>query len=218
MQAEGHALEPQSRRTDGDDLRIVPEDGYKLRCPGKARRADSQQQHERHLDAEPEALLHPMVQAGAVVEAAHRLKALTEADHGRAAEHHDPLHHAHSGDGRVSIGPGRLIEADGSHAGKSLPGQRRQTALEDPQIIIGLQFHMGKMDLKVTALGAADQQQAKADKLADDGSPSSAGDPQIQHKDQQRVQTDVQYRAAGDAHHGISGAALKTKLVIQHQR
>ena len=159
-----------------------------------------------------------MVQAGAVVEAAHRLKALAEADHGRAAEHHDPLHHAHSGDGRVSIGPGRLIEADGSYAGKTLPGQRRQTALEDPQIIIGLQFHMGKMDLKVTALGAADQQQAKADKLADDGSPSSAGDPQIQHKDQQRVQTDVQYRAAGDAHHGVSGAALKTKLVIQHQR
>ena len=96
-----------------------------------------------------------MVQAGAVVEAAHRLKALAEADHGRAAEHHDPLHHAHSGDGRVSIGPGRLIEADGSHAGKSLPGQRRQTTLEDPQIIIGLQFHMRKMELEIAALGAA---------------------------------------------------------------
>ena len=77
---------------------------------------------------------------------------------------------------------------------------------------------MRKMDLKVTALGAADQQQAKADKLTDDGGPSSAGDPQIQHKDQQRVQSDVQHRAAGDAHHGVSGAALKTKLVIQHQR
>ena len=112
----------------------------------KPSRADSQQQHERHLDAEPEALLHPVVQAGTVVEAAHRLEALTEADHGRAAEHHDPLHHAHSGDGRVSIGTGGLIEADGSHAGKTLPGQRRQTALEDPQIIIRLQLHMGKMD------------------------------------------------------------------------
>ena len=77
---------------------------------------------------------------------------------------------------------------------------------------------MRKMELEIAALGAADQQQAKADKLADDGSPSSAGDPQIQHKDQQRVQTDVQYRAAGDTHHSISGAALKTKLVIQHQR
>ena len=96
-----------------------------------------------------------MVQAGTVVEAAHRLKPLTEADHGRAAEHHDPLYHAHSGDGRVSIGPGRLIEADGSYACKTLPGQRRQTTLEDPQIIIGLQFHMRKMELEIAALGAA---------------------------------------------------------------
>ena len=100
------------------------------------------------------------------------------------------------------------------YAGKTLPGQRRQTALEDPQIIIGLQFHMRKMELEIAALGAANQQQAKADKLTDDGGPSSAGDPQIQHKDQQRIQSDVQHRAAGDAHHGVSGLPGFTPVYI----
>ena len=42
--------------------------------------------------------------------------------------------------------------------------------------------------------------------------------PRSKHEDQQRVQSDVQHRAAGDAHHGVGGAALKAQLVVQHQR
>ena len=77
---------------------------------------------------------------------------------------------------------------------------------------------MGEINADVAAPAAAHQQQAKADKLADDGGPCRAGNSQIKHKDQQRVQTDIQYCADSDAHHGIGGAALKAELIVQHQR
>ena len=111
-----------------------------------------------------------------------------------------------------------MVQADGGHAGKALPGQRGQTALEDPEEVIGLQPHMGDPQPEIAAPAAAQQQQAEADKLADDRRPCRAGNPQLEREDQQRIQPDVQHCAAGDAHHGIGGAALKAQLVVQHQR
>lgn len=95
LQGEGQALEPQSRGAAGDDLRVVPEQSNQLGGENIAQSADHHQEQEGILHAEPEAVLHPLIELGSVVEAADRLETLAEADHGRAAELGDALDHAH---------------------------------------------------------------------------------------------------------------------------
>ena len=111
-----------------------------------------------------------------------------------------------------------MIQADGCKRRKALPGQRGQAALDDHFEIEPLDLHVSHVDVDIAALGAASQQQAEADKLADDGRPARAGNPQIHTKNQNRIQRNIQHCAADDADHGIAGASLKTQLVIQHQR
>ena len=159
-----------------------------------------------------------MVEPGAVIEAAHRLKPLAEADHGGGAEGHDPLYHTHSGNDGVSVGAGGPVEADGGHAGQTLPGQGGQSALNDHQIVAALELDPGDVDVEVATPGAAHQQQAEADELAEDGGPGGPGDAHVKYEDQQRVQPDVQHRTADDAHHTVHGAALKTQLIVEDQR
>ena len=158
-----------------------------------------------------------MVEPRAVVEAADGLEALSEPNHGGAAEHHDALDHAHGGDGRVAVRPGGPVQADGRHAGKALPGQGGQASPDDLDVIGRLQLDAGDMDMEVAALGAARQEEAEADKLADDGGPGGPGHAQAEGENQKRVQGDVQNRSAGNPHHGIGRAALVAQLVVQHQ-
>ena len=122
--AQRDALEAQGHSANFNDLWVVPEQGDELGREGKAQGADRQKKAEGGLYAEPEPLLHPVVELRAVVEAADGLEALAEADHGGPTEHHDALDHPHGGDGRVAVGPGGPVQADGGHAGKALPRQR----------------------------------------------------------------------------------------------
>ena len=48
LEAEGHALEAQGRGTDGNDLRIIPEQGNQIRCKNQAEYADDSQKNERY--------------------------------------------------------------------------------------------------------------------------------------------------------------------------
>ena len=154
----------------------------------------------------------------AVVETAHRLEALSEADHGRAAEHGDPLDNAHGGDGGIPIGADGPVQADGGEGGKALPRKGGEAAPDNHGEIVPFQLDPRDMDLEIPAPGAAHQQQAKADKLTEDGGPGRPGHPHIEDEDQQGVQGDVQHRTAGDAHHTVDGTSLETQLVIEHQR
>ena len=204
-------------RADGDDPRVIPEQGDELRCKGEPQCPDHQQKDGGHLHAEPEALLHPVIQPGTVVEAAHRLEALAESDHGGGAEGGDPLDHAHGGDGRVSVRHGGVVEADGGHAGQALPGQGRQPALDDELEVGPFQLDAGDVDVKGGAPGAARQQQTEPGELADDGGPGGARHSQVKDEDQQGIQPDVQHGAAGDADGAVDGVALEAQLVVQYQ-
>ena len=58
---EADALEPQCRRTAFYDRRIIPEQPDELGGENKHQRADAHQKAQRGLDAEPEALPHPVI-------------------------------------------------------------------------------------------------------------------------------------------------------------
>ena len=77
---------------------IVLEQRHDLGGEGEAQDAHAQEKNRGAAEAEAESLQHTVVEPGAVIEAAHRLEPLAEADHGGGAEGHDPLYHAHSGD------------------------------------------------------------------------------------------------------------------------
>ena len=189
---EGQALESQGGGAALDDRRIIPEKGDQIGGKHEHQPADQKQEHQTGAHAEPEAFLHPVEQAGAVIESAYRLESLAEADHGGGAEHHDPLYYAHGGDGSVvSVGAGGVVQADGGHRGQALPGKRGQAALDDLFEIIPAELYLRKPDADVAALAAADAENDEADQLADDGGPAGAGHAQTAGEDQQRIQGDV---------------------------
>ena len=102
------ALQPQRQRTDADNLGIVaPKYRNDLRCKSKAEHRERQQDQRGRLDAETEAARNALVLACAVVEAADRLKSLTEADHRRACELADAGDDAHRRDSRIAV-PNKL--------------------------------------------------------------------------------------------------------------
>ena len=158
-----------------------------------------------------------MVEPRSVIETAHRLEALTKADHGRGAKGHDPLHHAHGGDGGVSVWHGGVVQADGGNAGQALPGQGGKTALDNQLHIAPIPPEAGETDGDVSAAGTAIEQQAEAGKLADNGSPGRAGHAHVKDEHQQRIQADVQHRAADNADGAVDGVPLEAQLVVEHQ-
>ena len=101
---------------------------------------------------------------------------------------------------------------------RPLPGQGGEASFDNHDVIAALELDPGDVDVQVPAPGASDQQQAEADKLTEDGGPGGPGNAHVKHEDQQGVQSDVDDRAADDAHHTVYGAALKPQLIVQHQR
>lgn len=73
-QREGDALAPHGDSAEGHHLRIVPENRHQLGRENVAHNACRHQKQRAPLDAEAEALPHPVIELGAVVEAADRLK------------------------------------------------------------------------------------------------------------------------------------------------
>ncbi len=215
---EAYALEPQGGSTALDDLRVIPEQANQIRGEGKHQGTDGNQEHQRGLDTEPESFLHPVIEIGSEVEAADRLEALAEANHGGCAKHHDALYHAHGGDGGIAKLSGGVTQANGGHRCQTLPGQRGKPALDNRLVVGPLEFDPGDADTQAVAFIDTDVQQAEADELADDGGPSGTGNLHFAYQNQQGVQGDVQYRTGHDAYHGVHGVALIAQLVVQHQR
>ena len=72
----------------------------------------------------------PFIKLGTEAKTADRLEALTKANHGGRAKHHDPLYNANGRNGFVAEITGGMIQTHGSDGGKALTNQGGKTALE----------------------------------------------------------------------------------------
>ena len=216
-QREHRALTAQSPGPKGDNLRVVAEHRHDLGREDHPQHRCRRQKHRGPLDAKAEGVLHPAIQPRAVVEAAHRLKSLAEADQRRLGQLHGTGHHAHGGNGRVAVQARAAVEADGGDAGQPLAAQGRHAALADLHQQVPADAHVPQADAQVAAPGAAQKQHAERRQLAENGGQGRPGHAHIQYEDQQRIQPHVQHRSGSDAHHAVGGAALKAQLVIQHE-
>ena len=215
---EEDTLETQGNRTDLDHVGVIPEQADQIGREQEAKRADDYQNDEGNLDTEPESFLDTLVKSCTVVETAHRLEALTEAQHGGSAKHGDALHDTHSGNSGIAVRLGGMVQADGRKGCQTLTGEGGESAFENHPVVEPFEFEVAYVNADIAASGTAQKQQAEADKLADDGSPACTGNTQIKGEDQQGVQRNIQNRTGDDAHHRVIGAALKAQLIIQHQR
>ena len=175
LEGETAALQPQGQRAVADHIRIIPEQSDNLGRENGNQSSHTAQKSERTLYAEPKAFLYPLVKLGTIIETAEGLETLAETDHCGGTELHDPLHNTHSSDQRVTVRLSRVIEADGGKGRDALAGQGRQTALENIQHVVAVDTDTADRDMNVITTAAANQQDDKADKLADDGSPACAG-------------------------------------------
>ena len=123
LDPESQTLEPQGGGAKGDDLRVITEEGDELGRKNDTQSAGHRQEDGGIFDAEPEALFDAVKEPGAVIDAADRLEALAEAQHGGGAKHHDPLDNAHGGDGGVAVDTGGVVQADGGEGSQDLAGQ-----------------------------------------------------------------------------------------------
>ena len=89
-----------------------------------------------------------------------------------------------------------------------------QDYYEDNLEVEEFEFEIFDVDANVVASGAANQQKAEADKLADNGCPACTGNAHVQTKNQQWIQADVQNGAGYNANHSIAGTALETELIV----
>ncbi len=80
--------------------------------------------------------------------------------------------------------------------------------------IVSAQPQIPRMEPDVLPPKAADQQHRKTDDLAADRGNGRAAHTHAEHKNQKRVKGDVHDGAAHQPDHGIEGAALKTKLIV----
>ncbi len=130
-----------------------------------AKNSQAQKDGGGDLHAEPEGFLYPIVFIGAVVEAAHRLEALAEADECGVSEHHDPADHGHGGDGRISVGIGRDIQSGGGNASQSLAEERGQSSAHDLAKPRDGKTYIAKVDGNTFGDAKPHKQQAEADEL-----------------------------------------------------
>ena len=217
-QGEGDALHPQGGGADGDDLQvIVPEERHELGGKYVAQHGQYHAAHGGRLEEEKEGLPHPSVEFGAVVEAAHWLIALAQAQESGACEHSDAGDDAHGGDGGITVLPGGHVEEDGGHAGQGLPPEGGQAAGKDAPVAVKGGAEGGGAQAQVAAPEGAAHQQTEAHELADDGGQGGAAGAHVKGEDENGVQGDVQHRAGEDADHAENGAALEAELVVEHQ-
>ena len=210
-------MQPQSQRTDADDLRVIPEQADELRGKDEPAHGKAEQHPGGDLRAEPEGVQHTAVLFGAVVEPAHRLEPLPEPDESGAGELGDAAHHGHSRDGGVPIGVSDNVQSHAGHASQPLAEQGRQAAPGDLLETLGRKGHAAQADGNAPGDPGPHKQQDEADELADDGGQRRAGNAQIQDENEQRIQGNIDEAASGDADHGKESVALEADLVIQHQ-
>ena len=129
---QGQKLEAQGEGADFDDLRIVAaEQGDDLAGERQGDDAKHDQNDGHDLHAEPEGLAHAPELARAVGEAADRLEALSESDHGGADEHHIPAHDGESRDRRIPEWVCRKVQRSSRNARDPLTAEGRDPAVKD---------------------------------------------------------------------------------------
>ena len=216
-------MQPEGKRADADNLRVLPaEAGHKRLCKNDSRRRNDDEEDRRILHTKSECLPHPSKLLCPVIHAADRLEALSETDQRRVGKHGNSSDNGHCRDRRVTVdsakGSRRMIQTDLRNAGKPLSAKGRHTAPEDLLIQRPCGFEIAKFYTDISALSAHQKEEDKADNLADNRGKRRSRNSHIAGKDQQRVENHIQQSARHNSHHRIGCAALKTKLIIQHQR
>lgn len=102
---------------------------------------------------------------------------------------------------------GAEIQTDDGQARQPLPVKGRHAGTKNFPVNLPLKRKVSETDGDIAAPTAAPQQNAEADKLADNGGQSRAAGSHFQPKDKQRIQQNIQYSAGADAQHGVNGAA-----------
>ena len=219
-QRDRRELQPQRQRANADHLRVLPPESRHNRPSKNERNAPQHQQnHRRHLHAEPKRLPHPLILPRAVAETAYRLEPLAKPDHRRVHEHDEPAADRHGRNSRVAIHARSIVEQDGRHAGNALPPQGWKPIVKNPPVHLrgGLE-PPGRDRDSVFMQRALEQQDQKAHRLGDRRGDGRAGNAQVQAEDQQRVQQHVKNAAGGDANHAVQRQPLKPQEIVQHQR
>ena len=111
-----------------------------------------------------------------------------------------------------------VIEADHGNARKSLTAERRESAAEYLLQINERGREAFRSDLYSAASLRANEEKHEADKLADYRCERRAADTHIEHEHKDRVECDIDDCSADDTDHRIKGVALKSRLVIEHER
>ena len=218
LEAEGHALEAQRSGTALDNGRIIPEQSNQIGGKDETDDADADQENQRNLNTEPETFPNPGIKTGTVIETAYRLESLAKAQHGGETKHGHTLDNAHCGDGSITERLRSMVQADGCDGGQTLTSQRGESTLQNHTEVEPLDLYIADMNVDITTFRATLQEQAEADELADDRRPAGAGHTQIQYKNKDRIQRNIDDSAGDNTDHSVACTALEPKLVVQHQR
>ena len=201
---------------------LVAEQGHNLRRKGKTQGREDGEHSRRDAEGKQVGLAHTPVLARTVVEAAHGLEALREAENQREGKHRGARHdgkggHRRGGLASRGISSSGVVEHYGRNAVERLAEQRRQAAGNDFAIGGQRRTEVAQGYVHRVAAARAHQQQAPGKELADGRGQRRAADAETEGVDEQRVEGNVEQGAADDAHHSEARVALEAQLVVERQ-
>ena len=127
----GQTLKAKGPCADADQLRLRAEQRDDGRREGQAQGGDQDAVARRGQGAEADGTPHAVELSRAEVEAADRLKAVSEPNDDGRGEHGEAVDHGEGGDGRVPVGAGRMVQTGDADAGQPLTPQGGQAACDD---------------------------------------------------------------------------------------
>ena len=198
----------------GYHVGVVAEQGYCLLADDDEYERPEEQKRRTNLRAEPETLLHPIVELGSVAEAAHRLKALSDAYNDAEDEHTNTRDDAHGGDGGVAVVAGYAVEGYGAQTGKSLA---RYGGCASGDYFLHESSLKGDLSMTVMnhfLLPTHHEQNDEAAKLTYDRRQCRSAHAHREAEDEEWVEQTVDDRAAHHSVNRILGEALKAHLVV----
>ena len=188
------------------------------------RRENPQQRCQRHEHAggephaEPVPFFDAREQAGTVVVAAHRLKALAETHDHRIGAQHDAHHDGHAGDGRVAERVGGDVHAGHGNRAGALADQRRQAAASHFAHEQHIRFAIAQGQFHHAEFAAHCGQNREAHRLADGGGEAGTENPQTGHENEQWRKQEIQQRAGHQTNHAERRLTLVSQQSVECER
>ena len=161
------------------------------------------------------AVQHPVIALRPPVEARYRLETGAEAQDNAEGKHHDLRGHADARQNRVGNTARNIVQHDRRHHGQPGAEHGRGADADNLADDIPIALKIPKRQPEQAAAGQiGENQDGKADELGNRGSHRGSGHPQVQVKDENRVQKAVENTAEAHADHGQHGAALCPQALI----